>query len=310
MLLRVFRRLIVVCGLALVAVMWLRVAAWAQQLEPRAYSPAPIDVNFAGLTFLHASGGAALDASLPVKNTHVEIEALAAYYQRTFDLLGHQASFGMALPYAWVSGKATVQGRATTAQRSGPGDPAFRFATNLIGGPALTSEEFARQTPTTSLGTSLTMVAPFGQYFDNRLLNIGSNRWSFKPELGLSQPVGPWQLELSGGSWFFTDNDHYFRRSHREQDPIVTTQAHVGYTFRPGLWIAADATYYTGGRTTVNGIRNDDRQEATRIGLTLTLPIAEGYSLRLAWSDTVATRINGSEFTTYMATFQYTWFDR
>jgi Putative MetA-pathway of phenol degradation len=153
-------------------------------------------------------------------------------------------------------------------------------------------------------------VAPFGQYYADRLLNVGSNRWAFKPDLGISQPIGPWSLELSGGAWFFTDNPHSFGGTRLAQDPIGTTQAHVGYTFLPGLWLAADATYYAGGRTTVNGIRNDDRQESTRVGLTLSLPIAKGYALKLAWTDTVTARLSGSGFTTYMVTFQITWFDR
>jgi hypothetical protein len=294
---------------ALAVLIGLAGAASAQQLEPRAYSPSPIDTNFAGVSFLHATGGASVDASLPVQNMHVEVEAVAAYYSRSFDLLGRQASVALALPYVWENARATVQSQARSAQRSGPGDPAFRFATNLIGGPALTRDDFFKQTPTTSLGTSLTVIAPFGQYFDDRLVNIGSNRWAFKPELGLSQPVGPWQFELSGGSWFFTDNDHYFGGRRREQDPIVTTQAHVGYNFRPGFWLAADATYYFGGQSTVNGVRSDDRQESTRIGMTLALPIAKGYSLKLAWSDTVYTRLSGSGFATYIAALQYTWFD-
>jgi hypothetical protein len=305
------RRSTHIAAFVFMAMIGLSVAVSAQQLEPRAYSPTPVDVNFAGTFYLHATGGASVDASLPVKNTRVVNELVGVYYSRTFDLLGRQASAGFVLPYAWESGSATVesgvQSQQRTAQRSGPADPAFRFATNLIGGPALSPKEFFEHTPTTALGASLAVVAPFGQYYADRLLNIGANRWAFKPELGLSQPVGPWQLELSGGAWLFGDNPHYFGRARREQDPIVTTQAHVGYNFRRGFWIAADATYYAGGQSTVNGVRNDDRQEATRIGLTLSVPIAEGYSLKFAWSDTVATRLSGSGFTTYTAAFQVTW---
>ena len=68
---------------------------------------------------------------------------------------------------------------------------------------------------------------------------------------------------------------NFFRGVRREQEPIATLQAHVSYTFRPGLWLAADATYYAGGRTTVNGVQKDDRQENTRFGLTFSLPVAK-----------------------------------
>jgi hypothetical protein len=113
---------------------------------------------------------------------------------------------------------------------------------------------------------------------------------------------------IYGGAWFYTDNDNFFRGTRREQDPITTLQAHVGYTFGPGLWLAADATYYAGGRTTVNGVQKDDRQENTRVGLTLSVPVGHGHSLKLNWSEGVSERI-GTNFTTLGVTWQYTWFD-
>jgi hypothetical protein len=284
--------------------------ASAQELEPRTYSPAPIDTNFAGALYLHSTGGTPLDPDLPLKNTRIEVESPALFYARTFDFLGRQASAGLVLPYAWLSGSADVVDRQRAAQRSGPADPRFRLATNLIGGPALGAKEFAARTPSTTLGTSLSIVAPFGQYFDDRLLNVGSNRWAFKPDLGLVQPLGPWDLELSAGAWFFTENEHAFGGVRRGQDPITTIQGHVTYTFLPGLWLSANGTYYAGGRTTVNGVSQDDRQESTRIGLTLSLPVAQGVALKLAWSDTVEARLSGSGFTTYIVALQFTWFDR
>ena len=116
-------------------------------------------------------------------------------------------------------------------------------------------------------------MAPFGRYDSDRLINLGSNRWAFKPEIGVYQPLGPWSLELYGGAWFYTDNDNFLGGARREQEPIATLQAHVSYTFRPGLWLAADATYYAGGRTTVNGVQQDDRQENTRSDLHSPFPL-------------------------------------
>jgi hypothetical protein len=284
--------------------------ASAQDLEPRAYSAAPVGANFLGALYLHSTGGVGLDPGLPVMNPQVTVESAAAYYSRTFDLLGRQASAALLLPYAWADAQASVLDQQRAAQRSGPGDPRFRIAANILGGPALGLEAFRKRAPSTFLGTSVTVVAPFGQYYADRLFNIGSNRWAVKPELGLSQPLGPWSLEASSGAWFYTDNEHFFGRGRRGQDPILTTQGHVVYNFAPSLWLSADATYYAGGRTTVAGIRNDDRQEATRIGLTMSLPIADGLSLKLAWSETVATRLPGSGFTTYVAALQFTFFDK
>jgi hypothetical protein len=201
-------------------------AASAQDLEPRAYSPAPIGANFLGVLYQHSTGGASFDPSFPVKNARVTVEAPAVYYSRTFDLLGRQASAALVLPYAWADAKADVFDQPRAGRRSGSGDPRSRLAANLIGGPALDLDEFLKRPPSTSVGTSLTVVAPFGQHYSDRLFNIGSNRWALKPDIGLSQPFGPWSAELSGGAWLFTANDHFFGRTSREQDPILTAQAH------------------------------------------------------------------------------------
>jgi hypothetical protein len=305
-LLRIFR--IALAGTAALLISGASREAFSQELEPRAYSPSPLGANFLGFTYLRSTGGVAVDPALPLKNIDAEVNTGTLSYVRTFGLFGRSASLGFLLPYsqADVSGDVFEQQQEVT--RTGLSDPRLRLAVNLFGGPALNREEFAARKPTTSLGASLTVVAPFGKYDSSRLINLGSNRWAFKPEIGVYQPLGPWSLELYGGAWFHTDNDNFFRGARREQDPIATLQAHVGYTFRPGLWLAADATYYAGGQSTVNGVRNDDRQANTRVGLTLSVPVGQGHSLKLNWSEGVSERI-GTNFTTLGVTWQYTWFD-
>src|SRR5690349_3037375 len=94
-------------------------AAFAQDLEPRAYSPGPVGTNFLGALYLHSTGGVGLDPDLPVKNPDVTVESPAIFYARTFDLFGRQASAGFLLPYAWVDAKGDVFGQQRAAQRSG-----------------------------------------------------------------------------------------------------------------------------------------------------------------------------------------------
>jgi hypothetical protein len=182
------------------------------------------------------------------------------------------------------------------------------LAVNLIGGPALTPADFSKRKPRTTLGASLVVVAPVGEYDPQKLINIGSNRWAFKPEIGISTPIGPWFLEGYAGVWLFMDNDNFFGGQHREQDPLASFQAHVSYTFRPSLWVAFDATHYSGGRTTINGSQNDDRQANLRLGLTVSIPVAKGHSIKLNWSDGAVTRIGG-DFTSVGIGWQYAWFD-
>jgi hypothetical protein len=280
--------------------------ASAQEMEPRAYVPAPVGLNFAQLTLGRSTGGVTVDPSLPLDNVDARINFATLGYLRTFSLFGKTASLGGGLPYAWgeVSGDVFESRREVT--RSGVGDARVRLAVNLLGGPALDRVEFARSRHTGTLGASLTVVVPTGQYEPDRLVNIGSNRWAIKPEIGWYQPIGAWTFELAGGAWFFDDNDDFFGAQRREQDPLASFQTHLSYSFRRNLWLAADVTWYSGGRTTVDGRKMADRQDSSRAGLTFSVPVARNYSIKMTWADGVSSRI-GSDFTTYAITLQRAW---
>ena len=80
---------------------------------------------------------------------------------------------------------------------AGLGDPRFRFSFNLFGAPALSAKDFASYQQDLIVGVSLQFSAPLGQYDNTKLLNLGNNRWSFKPELGISKAWGPWTFEVA-----------------------------------------------------------------------------------------------------------------
>jgi hypothetical protein len=278
----------------------------AQEMEPRSYSPSPVGMTFVGASWLHSRGGVAVDASLPLQNVDADLDAALLGIVQTFPLLGRFASAGLAVPFAWGEVSGDVQEERRTVNRQGFADARLRLAVNLLGGPAQDPRAFAARTPATTLGASLTVVAPSGEYESRRLVNLGSNRWAFKPELGLYQPLGPWAVEAAAGAWLFTDNEDFFGGSRRQQDPLATAQLHVSYTFRPRLWVATSATWYGGGETTLDGVHKHDRQDNTRIGVTLSVPLSREMSLKFGWADGVTTRI-GSDFTTFAVAWQYAW---
>jgi hypothetical protein len=278
-----------------------------QDMEPRAYSPNPMGANFVVLSGGNSTGSVLLDPSLPITDVHASIDTLALSYNRTFGVFGRAASAALAAPYAWGTIEGQVEESFHSIWRSGLGDWKLRLAVNLVGGPALTRPEFANRRPTTSLGISLIVVAPTGQYDPSKLINVGANRWAFKPELGLSHPVGHWAFEGYLGLWLYTTNHEFFGGSVRAQDPILTLQAHVAFTFKPRLWLAGDATFYTGGSTTVDGVANSDHQSNSRVGMTLAVPVWRQFSVKGAWTTGAITRI-GVAFTTYTLAAQYSWF--
>jgi Putative MetA-pathway of phenol degradation len=281
--------------------------AEAQQLEPRAYSPAPIGMNYVGVGYVYSAGGVVTDDSEVITNLQARVNFAVPFYGRTFGLFGRQASVTVVTPYAWANVHGDLQDVGHSVERSGFADPQVRFAMNILGVPAMTPQEFREYKQGTILGASLTVTAPFSQYDPNKLINIGTNRWAFKPELGLSQPVGDWIFELSAGVWLFGDNNDFYGGNVRSQDPLGCYQAHVVYNFLPGLWASLDYTYYTGGSTTVGGIENNDRQENTRYGVTLAIPLTSSQSLKLNYSRGATVRV-GSSFETMGVAWQLRWF--
>ncbi|HEU4767785.1 MAG TPA: transporter, partial [Pyrinomonadaceae bacterium] len=226
---------------------------------------------------------------------------------RTFNLAGRQANVAVLAPYIWGTAKGTVFEDNVSVRRSGGGDLRLRFSALLAGGEAMKPKEFATRKPGLIVGTSLSIIAPTGQYDPARLVNPGSNRWAFKPEVGISKPRGRWTLEMMAGTWLFTPNRDFLAGARREQKPLLSLQAHVIYTLRPRMWLSVDGTYFTGGRTKTNDVLNEDRQRNTRIGATFSFPLTRRQSIKLAWAKGVTTRVGG-DLNMFAAGWQYAWF--
>jgi hypothetical protein len=278
----------------------------AQELEPGAYSVSPVGVNILVATYNLSGGDLTFDPALPVEDAEATINAAVAAYVRSVNVFGRSGNVGILVPYAVGHIQGNYIGEFTEVDRSGFRDPALRFAVNLYGAPAMDLKGFASYRQRTNVGVSLVVGLPLGEYDDTKLINLGSNRFAFKPEFGLSRALGKWTLEVYGGVWLFTDNEAFYGGKTREQDPLGSAQIHVLYTFRPRLWIAVDGNYYSGGTTTVDGRRNLDFQKNSRIGATFSFPLGTRQSVKVAFSQGAYTTI-GADFTSLVAGYQVLW---
>lgn len=281
-------------------------AASAQEMEPRAYSRAPVGTQFVLVTYAHQAGDVFTDSSLPLQDVNVSLSSMAVGYGRTFGLKGRQASASFFVPYIKGSASGTVFEARQDVTRSGLADLRARFTMSLIGSPAMQPKEFAAYKPRTVVGASITIIAPTGQYDPARLINLSSHRWSFKPEIGMSKPVGRWTVEVAGGAWLFTANHDFFGGVLREQKPLVSVQGGAIYTLRRRMWVSGNATFYTGGSSVANGVLNKDRQKNSRVGATFSLPLNQQQSLKFAWAKGVTTRVGGN-LNSFVIGWQYTW---
>ena len=263
-------------------------------------------MNFLIAGYSYTTGGVVTDPVIPLENGSVQTHGTILAYARALDVWGKSGKVDVVLPYTWASGSAEFAGQPQEREVSGLGDPRLRFSVNLYGAPALSFKEFVDYRQDLIVGASLQVSAPLGQYDADRLLNIGTNRWTIKPELGISKALGPLTLELAAGVSFYTDNPDFLSGQTLSQDPVYSIQGHVIYSLRSGIWVALDGTYYTGGRTTIDGVEGNELQNNWRVGLTIALPVNRHNSLKLYASTGVSTR-TGGDFDTVGVAWQYRW---
>jgi hypothetical protein len=308
-------------GLALtllaVFVTWPLGVAHAQDLAPRAYIINPIHSNAVTLTYSFSEGSILLEGAVPITDSNARINTSVFTYYHSLSFFGRSANITASLPYGVGDFKGTVMGSETTTHRSGLLGAAFRFSVNLRGGPAMDVPDFLKWRQKTVLGASIKVIPPTGQYDPTKLINFGTNRWAFKPELGYSRRWGHWVLDGYGGVWFYTTNHDFFSRNQffpgtntQSQKPIGSFEGHLSYDLKPRLWASLDGNFWVGGRTSINGVENTSTlQKNSRIGGTVSFPVSKHQSLKFTYSNGAYIQFGGN-FQNVAIAWQYSWLGR
>lgn len=280
-------------------------AVGAQDVQPRVYTPAPVGVDALTLNYAFSTGGLLFDKTIPVEDVVGDVHSFTPAYSRTLDVFGYSARADIVAPFVigdWT-GDVELRGE-TTASRTGFGDPLARFALFLVGAPARSPEEFVPLKTRTVLGATARVRVPLGQYDADRLINLGSNRWAFSPQLGVSHiAAGRFLLEGYAATWFFTDNTSLLGANTFSQNPLFVFQVHAAYLFMPDLWLAISSRQSLGGTTSVNGGEAANPESNNRIGVTLGLRLSPRHYLRFMASTGVTSTI-GNEYDTLSITWQ------
>ena len=268
--------------------------ASAQEIEARAYSNAPIGINF-------VSGGIA-----QAKSGSYTLTTEATSLTRIINVFGQSGRISLLLPYAQLSGTGSLGPQNVNASAEGLSDPVVKISANLYGAPALSLEEFNNYKQDLIIGTSLAASIPWGKYNSEQMLNVGANRSLIQPAIGASQAVGPWRLELAGMATIYTSNTSFLGSNTLSQNPIYSSEAHAIYYFQNTAYISADATYFMGGQKYVHGTAISGSQENWRFGSTFSYPINKRNSIRLTGSKGVYSNTN-TDYTALGISWQYRW---
>jgi len=285
----------------------------AQDLAPRAYVISPIHSNAVTFSYAYYSGSLSFNGAAPITDATGSYSVPVLTYYHSFNLFGRSSNVLLALPYAVGTFQGELVGVGQQIYRSGLGDSVFRLAVNLKGGPAMNVRDFARWKQRSLLGVSLKVVAPTGQYNPNKIVNWGSNRWSFKPEVGYSVRRKKLVLDTYGGVWLFTTNQQFYTVSGPQpqtEKPIGSFEGHLSYDVKPRLWCSLDGNFWFGGATSVSGVENfNTRQVSSRIGVTVSFPLSKHQSLKINYDDGTYIRYGGN-YQNVSAAWQYSWLGR
>jgi len=279
----------------------------AQELEPRRWSHLPVGANFMGIGGVYTDGSIKDMPTVQIENADAEIYSGMLSYVRVLDVFGKSGRVDVLLPYSTARWDGQLRGEAASTRRRGFNDPKVRFAVNLIGSPAQRGSEFVRNYSDTIVGAAVEVTVPVGDYNEDRLLNLGSNRWVIKPQFGVVHTWGKWSGEVTASAWLYEDNDKFYRGTKLEQDPVYALQAHLIHTFRPGLWASLSGAYGSGGSKLLDGERTGARVSKSLWALSVGFPIDRRQGVKLAYVRGDTHNDTGTDSNQYLLAYSMMW---
>lgn len=284
---------------------------YSQDLEPRFLSSVPIKTNIAALVYGYSTGNILLDNSLPISGLNADMHSAAFVYVRSLKLFNKLAKFDATLPYSTAKFNAIVDSEDASTSRNGFGDPTFRLSMIFIGDQPLSPKEFMqRKISKFKLGAALKVRPPLGEYDSNKFINLGTNRWGFQIKTAAAYRLSK-KLIVEGhiSTWLFTENTSFYPDNSIKQEALLSTQLNIAYIFNSKAWISGAVGTVAKGKTSVNGIKQDNAQENSRFSGTFSYKLNKKSNLKIIATNGLSTNV-GADFTSYLLAYSWIWFDK
>jgi hypothetical protein len=283
----------------------------AMELEPRQWNHLPVGTNFAGIGYAYTKADIFTDPVLLLEDVEMELQTWAGKYIRTFELFEKSARIDLTQGYQKGDWSGLLNGVPASTSRAGWSDTYLRLAVNLYGAPPLKRKEFAAYrsgvNTDTIFGVGLVVRLPTGEYMEDKLINLGQNRYTFRPQLGIAHTSGKWTSEVTAEVAFYTDNDEFFNGNKLEQEPVYIIHGHLSHTFRPGLWMGASIGYDYGGENSIDGVDKDDNKQDVGWAFSFAYPISRSSGLKASYIGTRKRASTGLDSDTLMANLSISW---
>jgi len=215
-----------------------------------------------------------------------------AGYGSTFSLFDRAAMAAVIVPMGRISGEVNVAGNSFSQSVNGFGDPMLEFDINVIGPTAQKNiPDAMRYEPGFSVDLLADLTLPIGEYDSSQPLNIGQNRWYGRLGAPIIWQLGAWvpsrrtTLEFLPAVWLFGNNDDYVGQT-METDPLFQLDAHLTRDFTANAWGSLDASWYSGGQATINGVPGEELNNLG-LGFTLGYTVNDNLNLTVGYKSTV-----------------------
>lgn len=275
----------------------------AQDIEPRRWTPMPLGVHAIGVGYGFQSGILYFDPALQVIDASVDVSFIGLQYFQPLKLGNKLARLDVLIPYSSAKWEGLLAGNPTAVNRNGFADPRVRLSLNLIGPDAMDpkgiKEYYAANPVNTSFGVSLAVTFPFGQYYSDKLLNIGQNRFVFRPQIGMVHNWGLWSYELTTSVFIFTNNNVFFNNQTRRQNPLFAIQTHLIRRFKNRMWASISAGYGAGGESSINEINKNDNRSDILGAASLGFPVFKRQAVKLSYLRTQTFNDIGADTNTF-----------
>jgi len=267
------------------------------QVPPRFYWQSLAGANAVPVIFQSLSGNAnPMDPAYvisPDVSGNVNANVAIVGYAKMLPLFDRTFTLAVLEPMGRISGDAIIDGQSFSQDATGFGDPMIELGINLIGPKAIKGiPDLLRYEPKFSLNAIVDIAFPIGEYDNDRVLNLGQNRWYGRVGAPIVWQIGPWvpgrrtTLEVLPSVWFFSDNDDYFGGRTLSTDPMFQLEGHLTRDFTEHFWGSLDTTWMTGGKSSVNEVGGDSLNNLG-VGITLGYQITDNLSLTVGYMATV-----------------------
>jgi hypothetical protein len=268
--------------------------AYAQGDGPRSYWKGLTGTNVVPVIYTTISGNSnPFDpAHAPVAGANFDASLALAGFAKAVAVSDRAATVSVLFPMGNLTGQMSVDGKSVTQSAGGFGDPMLQAGVNLVGPKAMKSiPDVLRYEPGFSIDLIGSLAVPIGEYHSEQSLNIGQNRWYGRIgapvvwQLGSLSPERRTTLEFLPAVWIFGPNNDFGGKK-MTNDALFQLEGHLTHNFAKGFWGSLDAAWYSGGKSTIDGVAGSKLNNAG-VSFTAGYQINDNAQLTVGYGATI-----------------------